>query len=159
MIRFLARRIVHSAVIVFIVVTATFFLIHLAPGDPATAQFRGWPVPPEVIEQYRRNWGLDRPLYQQYALYLANIVRGDLGQSFSLGRPVSEVIAAALPNTVFLAAAALGISFAIGRYHQRSSNSIAATGASTGRSISSTRCTWLTSFAAISGSRFRSTGR
>ncbi len=114
MIRFLARRIVHSVVIVFIVVTATFLLIHLAPGDQATAQFRDRPVSPEVIEQYRRNWGLDRPLYQQYAFYLSNIVRGDLGQSFSLRRPVREVIGQALPNTVFLAIAALGISFAVG---------------------------------------------
>ena len=114
MTRFLVRRILHSVAIVFIVATITFLLVHIAPGDPATAQFRDRPVSPEIVAQYRRDWGLDRPLYQQYLSYLSNIARGNLGQSFSLNRPVSEVVRQALPNTVFLAVAALGISFAVG---------------------------------------------
>jgi peptide/nickel transport system permease protein len=112
--RFLARRLVHSAAIVLIVVTLTFLLVHLAPGDPASAQFRDRPVSPEVRAQYRRAWGLDRPLYQQYLRYLGNLARGDLGHSFALQRPVADIIAEALPKTVLLAVAALGISFAVG---------------------------------------------
>jgi peptide/nickel transport system permease protein len=112
--RFLVRRLLHAAAIVFIVVTFAFLLIHLAPGDPATAQFRDQPVSQELIDQYRRDWGLDQSLVEQYFRYLGNLLSGDLGHSFSLRRPVSEVIGQALPNTVFLAVAALGISFAIG---------------------------------------------
>jgi len=112
--RFLARRLLHAVVIVFIVVTFTFLLIHLAPGDPATAQFRDQQVSPEVIAEYQRQWGLDRPLVEQYFRYLGNVVRGDLGHSFSRRGPVSDVIRDALPNTLFLGIAALGISFAVG---------------------------------------------
>jgi len=112
--RFLARRLLHAVVIVFIVVTLTFLLVHLAPGDPATAQFRDVAVSAELVRQYRRDWGLDRPLAEQYVRYLGNVARGDLGPSFSLRRPVREVIRAALPNTVFLGMAALGLSFAVG---------------------------------------------
>jgi peptide/nickel transport system permease protein len=111
---FLARRLLHAVAIVFIVVTFTFLLIHLAPGDPARAQFQDQPVSRELIEQYRSNWGLDRPLVEQYVRYLGNIIRGDFGHSFFLQVPVSDVIREALPNTVFLAVAALGISFAVG---------------------------------------------
>lgn len=114
MARFLARRLLHAVAIVFIVVTLTFLLVHLAPGDPATAQFQNQPVSQELVDQYRRDWGLDRPLVEQYFRYLGNVARGNLGHSFSRRRPVIDVIQEALPKTVFLGVAALGISFAVG---------------------------------------------
>ena len=104
----------HAALIIFVVATLSFFLLHLAPGDPASAQFRDRAVSPQVVEQYRRAWGLDQSLPQQYVRYLANLIRGDLGPSFALRRPVWQVIRESLPNTLLLAGAALGITFVAG---------------------------------------------
>ncbi|MCH7714722.1 MAG: ABC transporter permease [Gemmatimonadetes bacterium] len=112
--RFVLRRLAQSAVIVFLVATLTFVLLRMAPGDPVRAQFRDVTVSQEVIDEYRRSWGLDRSMPVQYVQYLGNLIRGDFGQSFSLHRPAWDVIREALPNTVVLALAALGISFATG---------------------------------------------
>ena len=114
MVRFVVRRTIQSAAIVFIVATLTFVLLRLAPGDPASAQFRDVTVSQEVIDQYRRSWGLDRSIPVQYLHYMGNLIRGDFGQSFSLQRPAFDVIRQALPNTIVLALAALAISFATG---------------------------------------------
>src|SRR5438552_974774 len=69
---------------------------------------------PEVIARLRRQFGLDRPLPVQYVLYLRNLLRGELGQSFSQHRPVAAAIADAIPPTLTLAGAALVIDFALG---------------------------------------------
>ena len=108
------RRLLQSAAIVFLVATLTFVLLRMAPGDPVTAQFRDVTVSQEVIDEYRRSWGLDRSMPVQYVQFLGNLIRGDFGQSFSLQRPAWHIIREALPNTVVLALAALGISFATG---------------------------------------------
>ncbi len=64
--------------------------------------------------QYRRNFGLDRPLPEQYVRYLANLARGNLGYSFMEHRPVAAAIGERIPNTLLLSGAALGISFLLG---------------------------------------------
>ncbi|HET7565850.1 MAG TPA: ABC transporter permease [Gemmatimonadaceae bacterium] len=110
---YVARRIVQAGVIVFLVATLSFFLLHLAPGDPFTTLDS-----PNITEAVRAQWrtayGLDRPLPEQYLRYLRNVARGDLGYSYSLHRPVSEALASALPNTLLLMGVALVMSFAIG---------------------------------------------
>jgi hypothetical protein len=58
-----ARRIAQAAAIVFLVATATFVLLQLAPGDPFSPQEESSRVPPSVIEQHRRNFGLDQPIH------------------------------------------------------------------------------------------------
>ncbi len=95
------------------IVTLLFVLLHLAPGDPTTAYFNP-NVSPEVIEQMRRNLGLDRPLHEQYLRWLASFATGDFQYSFSQFRPVSEVIADALPNTLLLGAVSLVLIFVVG---------------------------------------------
>lgn len=114
MTRFVVRRVVESVAIVFIVATTTFVLLHIAPGDPVSAQYGDRPIAPEIIARYRADWGLDRPLPVQYVRYLGRLARGDLGHSFSLQRPVRDVIGGALPNTLILSIAALAVSFAVG---------------------------------------------
>jgi peptide/nickel transport system permease protein len=109
-----ARRTAQAAAIVFIVATATFVLLQLAPGDPFSPLEESTRVPPSVIEQHRRNFGLDQPIHIQYWRYLNNLVRGDFGYSFSLNRPAFDVINEAIPNTVILALAAIVIDFSIG---------------------------------------------
>ena len=110
----MVRRLLQSVAIVFLVATLTFVLLRMAPGDPVSAQFRDITVSQEVIDEYRRSWGLDRSMPVQYVQFIGNLIRGDFGQSFSLQRPAWDIIREALPNTVVLALAALGISFATG---------------------------------------------
>src|SRR2546426_2580305 len=95
------------------VVTVSFVLLHLAPGPPSlpAAEPR---VDPAVVQRLRSQFGLDRPLPEQYARYLREIARGNLGESFALHRPVADALAEALPNTLTLAGAALCIEFVLG---------------------------------------------
>ena len=109
----LARRLAAAAAGVWAVVTLTFILIHLAPGDP----FRPGPeraFDPAVAAQLERQFGLDRPLPVQYVLYFRELARGNLGVSFAHRRPVADAFAEAIPNTLVLAGAALAIDFLIG---------------------------------------------
>ncbi len=112
--RYLARRLVQGVGIVFLVATLTFFLIHLAPGDPFSSTLESPLVTEAVRERWRAAYGLDRPVIEQYWLYLRNVARGDFGYSYSLHQPVSSVLAVAVPRTLLLMAVALVASFAAG---------------------------------------------
>lgn len=111
---FLARRLGTAALVAFGVATITFLLIHLAPGSPLAGSGENPYVSADVIEQMRRNFALDRPLHIQYVRYLANLIRGDWGMSFTMHRPVLDAFRDALPNTLLLAAAALIVDFLLG---------------------------------------------
>jgi ABC-type dipeptide/oligopeptide/nickel transport system permease component len=78
----------------------------LIPGDPAQAML-GEAAPQSDVEQLRRQLGLDRPLAEQYALFLGGLVKGDLGTSLRTGLPVTEQIVERMPATFELAAAAM----------------------------------------------------
>lgn len=109
-----ARRLLQAVTIVAIAATVTFLLVKLAPGDPFTAMVDNPSIPPEVRERMRRQWGFDRPVPEQYVLYLRNLARGDLGWSFSQHRPVADAIADALPNTLLLMGVGLVGAFVLG---------------------------------------------
>lgn len=100
--------------IVAIVATITFALIHIAPGDPFSAVMDNPNVSERVRATLRAQYGLDRPLPEQFVRYVGQLARGDLGWSFSHDRPVMEVLATALPNTLVLMVIALVGSFALG---------------------------------------------
>jgi peptide/nickel transport system permease protein len=110
----IASRLAQAVVVVVVVTTLVFVLIHLAPGDPFGSAMDN----PNVTEALRARWramyGLDRPLFEQYLLYIRNIARGDFGWSFSMHRPVIDVLESALPNTLLLAGTALVLGFAGG---------------------------------------------
>jgi oligopeptide transport system permease protein len=94
------------------VITASFFMVRLAPGDPFS-QERALPV--EVMKGLRTYYKLDQPLVTQYIEYLKNIAQGDFGPSFKYsGRTVTEIIGAGLPVTFELGAYALLIALLIG---------------------------------------------
>jgi peptide/nickel transport system permease protein len=112
--RYLARRLGQSAVIVAIVATITFALIHLAPGDPFSAVLDNPNVSETVRQTLRAQYGLDRPLPEQFARYVSALAHGELGWSFSHDRPVLEVLGTALPNTLLLMVVALVGGFALG---------------------------------------------
>jgi peptide/nickel transport system permease protein len=107
---FLLRRLTAALLLLFLVSTLTFFLIHLAPGDP-TNVLEGRRITQEQRDHLRRLYGLDRPLGEQYLRWIGAIARGDLGLSLSQQRPVAAVIAEALPATLLLAAAAIVVEF------------------------------------------------
>ena len=109
-----ARRLLQAAVIVAIAATTTFLLVQLAPGDPLGDLVENPRVPLEVRERLRARWGLDRPMHEQYVLYVRNLARGDLGWSFSQNRPVADAVIDALPNTLLLMGVALIGAFALG---------------------------------------------
>ncbi|MBA3466771.1 MAG: ABC transporter permease, partial [Gemmatimonadaceae bacterium] len=114
MIRLLAQRVAQAAVIVAFVATISFVLIHLAPGDPFSAALENPNVTEELRDQLRGQYGLDKPLTEQFRLYAAQLAHADLGWSFSHERPVRAVLASALPNTLLLMGVALFGSFALG---------------------------------------------
>ncbi|HEX6534898.1 MAG TPA: ABC transporter permease [Gemmatimonadaceae bacterium] len=114
MLRFLFRRSAQGALIVWIVATTAFVLLHLAPGDPVRASLDSPLVPESVRAYWVGRLGLDRPLPEQYVRYLAAAARGDLGFSFPHRRGVGAVLADAIPNTLLLMGVALALSFAIG---------------------------------------------
>lgn len=114
MLRYIGGRLVQAAVIVAIVATITFALIHLAPGDPFSAVMDNPNVNERVRSTLRAQYGLDRPLPEQFVRYIGQLARGQLGWSFSHDRPVREVLASALPNTLLLMTIALAGSFALG---------------------------------------------
>lgn len=109
-----ARRLLQAVVIVAISATATFLLVQLAPGDPFSNMIDNPRIPPEVRERWRARWGLDRPMHEQYVLYLRNVARGDLGWSFSQSRPVIDAIAEAVPRTLLLMGVGLLGAFVLG---------------------------------------------
>ena len=112
--RYLLRRAVHAAAVVLAAATLTFALLHLAPGDPLSSTLEHPGVSDAVRQRLRATYGLDRPLGEQYVRYVAAVARGDLGQSFSLRRPVAAVLIDALPNTILLVGVTLLLSFALG---------------------------------------------
>lgn len=114
MLRHIAQRLAQAAVIVAIVAAITFALIHLAPGDPFSAVMDNPNVSETVRQTLRAQYGLDRPLPEQFVRYVNSLAHGELGWSFSHERPVREVLGSALPNTLLLMGVALVGSFALG---------------------------------------------
>jgi peptide/nickel transport system permease protein len=110
--RYLAGRVLQSLVVVLLVTTASFFLAHLAPGDPMWVDDPR--MPEQVKEQLRVQFGLDRPIHEQFGLYLRSLARGDMGYSFSRRIPVGDALAAALPRTLLLMGTAIALSILIG---------------------------------------------
>jgi ABC-type dipeptide/oligopeptide/nickel transport system permease component len=109
--RFLARRLALTIPVLLGVATLVFSLIHLIPGDPAQAML-GEAAPQADVEQLRRRLGLDRPLLEQYGLFLSGLIKGDLGTSLRTGTPVTGQILERMPATIELAAAAMFVAIA-----------------------------------------------
>lgn len=112
MLTFIARRMLRAVLTLSICVTAVFVVLRLA-GDPTDILLPD-DMPPEVKTEYRERWGIDRPIPEQYVRFLVAVTRGDLGVSFADGRAAAIVVAEAIPNTLLLAAAALGLALMIG---------------------------------------------
>ncbi len=108
--RRLPLRVFDALVLLWIVTTLTFALIHSAPGDPASLLISPTATAQEIAHQ-RALLGLDAPLPVQYARWLMALLQGDLGTSLVLSRPVSQVIGEALPVSLLLGVTSLLLSF------------------------------------------------
>ncbi len=111
--KYLARRLLLLLLNLWLVVSLVFFMFRLIPGDP-TVTLVGPGFPTELRDQVLRSFGLDRPLHEQYFLYIAGLARGDLGWSFFYNRPVVEVVGNFLPNTLVLGFASLILAYLLG---------------------------------------------
>jgi peptide/nickel transport system permease protein len=110
---FILRRILGAIPLLLGIATLVFFVIAIAPGDP-TAAYLNPNMPAEVVEQLRRNFGLDQPIYIRYLRWLGSFFTGNFGYSFAQARPVADILLDALPNTLVLAGISLLLVFLVG---------------------------------------------
>jgi peptide/nickel transport system permease protein len=111
--RYIARRLWSLLPVLFVVATVVFFLVHLTPGDPASV-ILGADATPEALAELRARLGLDKPLLLQFAHWCGRMLRGDLGESIFLRRPVTQAIAERLEPTFLLAGLATLFAVLIG---------------------------------------------
>jgi peptide/nickel transport system permease protein len=113
--RFIARRLLQVLPVVLAIAAMNFLLLQLAPGDAADilAGQMGH-ASPELVEQMRRDFGLDRPIYQQFFIYLGKLLSLNLGTSNIQQRPVTDLIMERLPATVLLMTTATVVAVALG---------------------------------------------
>lgn len=109
MIKYLIRRLFYSIFVIWGVITVVFFLVRVVPGNPA-AMMLGPDASAEMIETVTRNLGLDKPLFEQYGVFLRDAVRGQLGDSLYLKRTSVELVIERIPATLQLAAFSVLIS-------------------------------------------------
>ena len=112
MFRFVLRRLLQAIPVLFVITTATFFMVRFVPGGPFTAEKA---IPPEIMRNLEAHYGLDQPLWRQYVNYLGRIAHGDFGPSFKYAnRTVNEIIGAKLPVSLELGGLALAVALVAG---------------------------------------------
>jgi ABC-type dipeptide/oligopeptide/nickel transport system permease component len=115
MTRYLIKRIAAALLTIWVTTIAVTLLIHAVPGDPVRimyAQSQG--TTPEQLEEIRKSLGLDKPIYEQYYMFMSKALQGDLGKTIRGEQPVLELLLVRLPYTLILAATSLLIAAAIG---------------------------------------------
>jgi peptide/nickel transport system permease protein len=113
MIQYFLRRIFSSIPVLFGILLVTFVLARVIPGDPCRA-ILGEKATDAVCDRFIREKGLDKPIPEQFVIYMNEIFHGDFGQSIRLGLPITRLLAERLPTTVELSFAALMISMIVG---------------------------------------------
>jgi peptide/nickel transport system permease protein len=103
---YIARRLLATIPVLAVVALFVFLLLHLTPGDPA-AVIAGDDATPEAVAGIRQKLGLDRPIWEQFSIYVANLARGDLGTSIFSNLPVTTLVAQRLEPTIVLAVSTL----------------------------------------------------
>lgn len=113
--RYIAQRAIQAVIVWFLIITLNFFIFRIMPGDPRAALI-GEHMPPDVVRAITARFGLDQPIIVQYFLYMINLFRGDLGESFShFGEPVLvSIFGYRFQNTVILMGSSMLIAIIIG---------------------------------------------
>jgi oligopeptide transport system permease protein len=112
MLRFITTRFFQSLLALFLVISATFFMVRFVPGGPFTAEKA---VTPEIMRNLEAHYGMNKPLWHQYTDYLGSLLRADLGPSFKYpNRTVNEIIADKVPVSAELGGISLAVALVIG---------------------------------------------
>lgn len=112
MARYILKRVIYSVLTLFVLVSFTFFLMRLMPGDPFIGEK---PVAESVKQALMKKYDLDKPMVVQYFRYIANVVQGDLGESlYYKGRPVTVIIGQTFPVSADLGIRSLVVAIAVG---------------------------------------------
>lgn len=112
MLKYILKRLVISLITLWVVITLTFFLLRLLPGGPFLGERN---IPPAIKANLEAKYGLDKPLIEQYTIYLKNLVKGDMGPSMKYtGREVQQIIGYSFPASAKLGAVAVVISLVLG---------------------------------------------
>ncbi|MEX3102171.1 MULTISPECIES: ABC transporter permease [unclassified Streptomyces] len=109
---YLLRRLGQSLLTVFLTVSTVFVLVRLAPGDPAAA-YAGPTATSADLARVREQFGLDRPLFAQYGIFLRDLLTGDLGTSYSFHSSALDVVLDRMPYTITLSVAAIAVTVAV----------------------------------------------
>ncbi|MFH1575257.1 MAG: ABC transporter permease [Acidobacteriota bacterium] len=109
----LLRRILVAIPLLLGISTVVFVVLHLAPGDPMSLYINP-DIDPGVQNAVRHSLGLDQPLHVQYVRWLGSFMTGRFGYSLTQHRPVADILASALPNTIILSLASLVVMFGVG---------------------------------------------
>ncbi len=134
MVRYIVKRLAVGVVTLFLLATITFFLMHVIPGSPFAGETSKLPV--KVLEKLYEKYGLDKPLMEQYVIYMKNAVSGDFGVSiYRKGRGIDKIISNGLPYTLRLGA--VSVTFAL------------AAGIFLGTAAAFTRKKWLSNFVLV----------
>lgn len=111
MLKYITKRVVMSIITIWIVISLTFFLIRMMPGGPFTSE----KMTPEIQASLEEQYGLDKPLGEQYCIYMKNLLQGDFGESMKFrGKEVTETISTSLPASAKLGAVTVIFSLTIG---------------------------------------------
>ncbi|MGV7220144.1 MAG: ABC transporter permease [Nitrospinales bacterium] len=112
MFRYFIKRIIHGIPVLLTVATITFFIMHVVPGGPFDREKK---LPPEIVANIEAKYHLDKPVWQQYLLYMKQIVKGDMGPSYKyIGRDVSDIISDTFPVSIVLGLSAALVTLFLG---------------------------------------------
>ena len=115
MTRYILKRILSGIFTIWVTTIAVTLLIHLVPGDPVQIMYaQSQSTTPEQLEQIRHQLGLDRPIYEQYIMYMGRILQGDFGTTIRGSQPVLDLLLVRLPNTLILALSSLVVTMIVG---------------------------------------------
>lgn len=113
--QYILRRLILTIPLMFGVTLIAFIISQAVPADPVTANLGQKAMSdPKIVAAFRAEWGLDKPVYEQYLVYMGNLLRGNLGKSIKSRRPVSEDLKAFLPATIELATASIVFGVVVG---------------------------------------------
>jgi peptide/nickel transport system permease protein len=113
MVSYIATRLLQAIPVLFLTSVAMFLFIRMIPGDPAIS-IAGMNARPEQVEILRKQYGLDKPLVEQYTTWLGHILRGDFGTAYTSKLPITDLILQRLPATLELAIGAMTVTILIG---------------------------------------------
>jgi peptide/nickel transport system permease protein len=115
MTRYIVRRLIQMAITIIFALSLNFFIINLAPGNPVRYMAGEYAASdPEYLEAMTKRWGLDKPVYERFIIYMSHLIQGDFGYSYRYTAPVMELIMERMIPTLLLTLTSLPIGFIVG---------------------------------------------